>query len=106
MTIAELKDGMFQAELPMENLPKGDLTIYVLCNRCIIYPNKNKTNEADLKPGDSESLPISYFIELPNYVDSGTLCFELSGIEQFEVLTLQAQIKGCVRRQVIKSSGQ
>ena len=82
-----LENGSFRAELPLSRLPKGDLTVWLQGNRLVlITPGR----------GHGETLPLPRaYLELPVYVDTDTLRYELKRpLLGPEVLQVAAYMKG------------
>jgi len=92
MLLTSLQDGLFIGEIPMHELPEGDVSIRIRNDKLYIYVHSQQTvsDGADLDNGSdiqmhpsSESVtfgsagPPSYFgsIDLPIYVDPSNLQF-------------------------------
>ena len=91
MIVHSLRDGMLCAEVPLGQVPTGELILRERSNNLILITKPSATKNA---------VPKAFgYIELPIFLDSRTLEFELSR-DTSDVLYVQGMLKGA-RRDII-----
>jgi len=91
MTLLDLREGMFSAQIPLNALsPSADVTVKVIDSSLELYINDDEVFN-DAKGQRSNEGHYRGTIDLPNYVDSGQVQFDVVG----QTLCVKATMKGC-----------
>jgi len=102
MTLLDVREGMFTAQIPLNKISvTSDVTVKVIDSALELYDTVDVTSRREVK-GQKSVNERRYrgTIDLPNYVDSGQVQFDIVG----ESLHVKAAMKGCSSRPSISLS--
>jgi len=93
MTLLDVREGMFTAQIPLNKLSAtSDVTVKVIDSTLELYDTVDVTSRREVK--GQRSINEGRYrgtIDLPNYIDSGQVQFDIVG----ETLRVKAAMKGC-----------
>ena len=93
MTLLELREGTFTAQIPLTSLSaSADVTVKVIDSSLELYVvNDNLASAREVKGHRPNEGHYRGTIDLPNYIDSERVQFDVVG----ETLQVKAAMKGC-----------
>jgi len=96
MTLLDLREGMFSAQFPLNTLSAtADVTVKVIDSSLEMYVSEDVTlREVRGQRSNEGESQYRGTIDLPNYVDSGQVQFDVVG----QTLCVKATMKGCGNR--------
>jgi len=101
MTLLDLSEGTFTAQIPLSALSAtADVTVKVIDSSLELYVSDDVTSRHDVKGHRSNEGHYRGTIDLPNYIDSEQVQFDVVG----QTLRVKAAMKGCSNQQHVTST--
>jgi len=100
MTLLDLREGIFSAQIPLDAFSAtADVTVKVIDSSLELYTIDDVTSCRDVRGQRSNECHYRGTIDLPNYIDSGRVQFDVVG----QTLCMKAAMKGCGTRPLAAS---